>query len=106
VAVDIELSQLKPEQIREQLRNEIGNLEAQLYARKRDLAKWEALDPEKVRARSIDSRWVNNAKEERQTQIGAAMYDIEKAEIAIAVTKDELARWAPIEAPQDDTVIG
>ncbi len=92
----MEFTQLKAENRRQMLENEIGNIEAQLWGRRRDIAHWEAVKAADLSlATGFDSRIANNRDEEVKQQLSAAAYDVIKLEIRLDLTKKELAGLGP-----------
>ena len=88
----MDFTQLKAEQRREILRNEIANLEGQLWGRQRDLAHWQAVrDADLGAATGYDGRIANNRDEECRQQLAGAAYDILKLEIRLNLSQKELA---------------
>lgn len=90
-----ELKYVKVERRREIVTQELENLETQLWARERDRAKWEGMDPESLKARAIDGRVVEQARQQRQQELARASYDIELLEIALANAEAEMDRIGP-----------
>ena len=84
---------LKTEQRKEQLRNEIGALEQQLWSRERDAAHWRAVREDAfAEAVGVDERILNNRDDEARSQLAGALYDMRKLDIKLSLTKAELAK--------------
>ncbi len=87
----MEFTELTVENRREMLRNEIRNLESQLYGRERDVRHWRAfLEMDLGEAAVVDSRILNNQKDEGKQQLAGALFDCAKAELKLRQTKEEL----------------
>lgn len=93
---NMEFTQLKPENRRAILENEITNYEHQLWARSRDLAHWKLIQTADLsEAAEYDSRIANNRDEECKQQLAGAAYDVVKLQLKLQLTKDELAKLGP-----------
>lgn len=97
-----ELKYVKVERRREIVQTELENLEVQLWSRERDRAKWSALDPDRLRAATIDDRITEQARQSRQQELARCEYDIELLEIALRNAEEEMRRIGPkAETPGD-----
>lgn len=89
--------QAKTEQLRDQVKQEIANVEVQLWNRQRDLACWREVQAHPLtEAIAADSRVANNRDEEAKQNIAGALYDIAKLETRLRFSAEALVQ---LEAP-------
>ena len=89
----MDFTQLTPEQRRSTLEQEIANLEHQLWSRDRDVQYWRAFGSLNLEeAAAVDSRVLNNQKEESKQQLAAALLDCAKVRLKLEMTQADLAK--------------